>query len=264
MLASHSKSPSLSLKPLVAVIKAPPDTVCVALLRYASNPNIVQSTQLGSGRLDDLKWTAHRLEQQHVVSYTLKEGVLESLQLRFVGEPDGEGSTALLVTCDYGLRSGRLRGALERWQAQRSAVMIRDGVIAALQVMISEQIVEPTQTMRAAERLQVRAGAHLYVGGRDWRAEVLDVSETGLAIAIFPALGEEAAEAATFLLSTATGEVELQQPGGRLRAEVQVRRATPQRGGKQVGVGLQVMQPDAILPLFRKAAARAKLESQGY
>lgn len=244
-----------SLKSLTVLLDATPDAVCQVLLRNAATAAAPQGMPGQSGRLAVARWSAHRPEGGNSVTYTLHDGPFSSLQIRFSAEADGIGSSVLWITCEYGLKSALLRGTLERWQAQRDATTLRDGLVESLKSALLGTAGQSKGETRSSERVQVRAPARLRAAGREWRAEVLDVSETGLALVIATPPGQAEAEA-KLLLAQPYGEVILQHLGEHTSAGVTVRRAVPGRGGLQVG--LQADQPEAILPLVRRALSRVR------
>ena len=244
-----------SLKPLTVLLDATPDAVCQALIRNVAAAGAPPGLPGQSGRLAVARWAAQRLEGQNIVTYILQDGPFSSFQIRFSAEADGIGSSVLWITCEYGLKSALLRGSLERWQAQRDATALRDGLVEILKAALLGTPGQTRPASRSSERVQVRAPARLRAAGREWRAEVLDVSETGLALVIATTPGQ-AEEDAKLLLAQPDGEVILQHLGEHTSAKVTVRRAGPGRGGLQVG--LQAEQPEAILPLVRRAMARVR------
>jgi hypothetical protein len=246
----------VGLKPITALVEAPPEPVCVALLRYAANPASVPASIAGE-RSMHAKWAAQRREGQTSVTYLLQEGPLGYMHLQFAAESDGADSSVLWVTGEYAQKKSLLNGALERWRAQRDATALRDGVLAVLKATVRKDDVsaQPARVVRGSERLSVRAPARLTVGTRSWRAEVLDVSETGIAV-VAATLPNQADADAHLLLQEEIGEIEVLLPGEKSRARVLVKRATPSRGGVQVG--LQVIDAEGLLPLLKKALGRMK------
>jgi hypothetical protein len=244
---------AVHLKPITLVVEGPPDAVCATLLRYAANPASFALPE----RSPRATWTAQRQEGRHTVTYLLEDGPLGYMRLQFAAEADEAGSSVLWITGEYAQKKSLLYGALERRRAEREAIALRDGVLAVLQAPSStaEAVARPARAVRGAERLSVRAPARLQVGTRTWRAEVLDVSETGLAVVV-ATLAHQAESDAELLLRMQQGEIEVLLPGTRSRARVLVKRAAPARGG--VHVGLQVVDTEGIMPLLRKALAQAK------
>jgi PilZ domain len=239
---------AVTLQPIMVPVRAGADTVYVALLRYASSPVPPPS---------GARWHAVRPSNEQAVTFTLKDGPLVYMRMRFAVEPvepPDPQTTVLWVTVEYTPRPSRLSGALERWRAQRDATSLRDEVLTMLLHVNEEQAPLAGHYVRSAERHDVRAPARLVVGDRSWRAEVLNVSVGGISLIVATSPG--AAETDIHeMLDLGKGEVEIlvQRESG--RARVLVRHAVPSRGGVQVG--LQVLDPDATRPLLQRAIARA-------
>lgn len=247
---------AVSLKPITALVAASPDGVCAALLRYAANPASMAAP--GSGeRAPGARWSAHRQEDRTSVTYLLQDGPLGYMRLHFAIEPDQAGSSLIWVSGEYALKKSLLHGALERWRGQRDALGLRDGILDLLRATAgtTQDTAQPARALRGSERLNVRAPARLTVGSRSWRAEVLDVSETGIAV-VAATLPQQVKEDAELLLREEQGEIEVLLPGEKSRARVIVRRAAPGRGGVQVG--LQVLDAEGLMPLLKKALGRTK------
>ncbi|HWE63702.1 MAG TPA: PilZ domain-containing protein [Chloroflexota bacterium] len=242
-----------SLVPQMVLVAAPPEEVCVALQRYASNAADGKCSSDRAAHQVACTWTAQRQDKALGVTLTLQGGPLRSYVLRFSAQSDEQGATMLWITGAYAPRRSRLRGPLDRWQAHRDAVALRDGVVSALTSLVEQQARRSGPVLRRFHRKRVRAHARLCVASQAWTGEVLDVSEGGLALVVV-CLPAQAEAAAAFMLQQPMGDVEIVLPGLNDRIPVLVRRAQPGRGG--VEVGLQVLQPEKILPLVRKALAR--------
>lgn len=247
---------TVRLKPATVLIGATPDVVCMSLLRYAANPASVSIPAEVVDQLAGARWQARRHEGKDAVTFLLLEGSFAHYRLQFSLEPDESGSSLLWVTGEYTQRRSLLHGMLERWQAQREAEALRDGVLAILKVTATKPVgAEPPAIVRGSERLSVRAPARLHVGNHTWHAEVLDVSETGMAL-LATTVPSQAVEDARTLLTEEIGEIEVLLLGEKSRMRVLVKRATPSRGGVEIGV--QVIDAEGMVPLLRRALAKAK------
>lgn len=246
-----------SLTPITVLVPAPPETVCVGLLRYAANSTGASALADSQHRTPVTRWTARLLSTSggSGVVLTQQEGPLGELILRFSAQPDETGATVLWITGDFAPRSTRRHGMLERWQVQRTATAARDAALAALQALIGDPSGQPPPPVRQAERRQVRAPARLFVAGREWRGEVLDVSEGGLALVIGSS-PSRIEEDLALIRAEGEGDLEVLLPSIADHIPVLIRRAQPGRGGVQLG--LQVLEPGKILPLLRRALAQAQ------
>ncbi len=234
------------LTPIILPIAAEAESVLVRLLRFSSTDG---------GRH---QWTSRRIGNAHSVLLTLQNGPLAELRLRFAafaGEDFERPRTAVWVTGEFATHPWQLDGVLERWRARREACALRDEVLEALQALARSQSATPEAATRAYARWQVTAAARLDIGGRIWRAEVMDVSEGGLsmAIAIRPTAVERDRH---FFLVATSADVEILIQRQVERAEAAIRSAVPGRGG--VRVGLALPSPDATTLLLRRALAQRR------
>ncbi len=241
-----------SLTPVMVPIEVPPDEVCRALLRHATHPVALPEKALTSKRYLTGAWTAERPDERFYVVYRLVEGPLRHARLHFSIESDEAGYSIVWVTGEYATKHARLKGALERWQAQRDAGALRDGIIAGLKVHKDEGEAqdEVKPWVRGAERLDITAPARLFVAKRAWRAVVLNVSATGIALLTADA-PDRIEEDARFMIEHGQGDVDILLHGENSRAHVLVRHAIPNQGGIQAG--LHVLNPEATKPLLRQA-----------
>jgi len=199
------------------------------------------------------RWLAYRHEHQPVLLLVLREGPLAGMRLRISADcadvADG-GYTALWITGKYTARGSLLGGVFGRHGALRDALALRQEVLSMLEELWTNSV---DHYQRHTERYPVEAAAKLFVAGRSWRAEALNVSDGGLSVIVVtsPSL----AQSDTALFSVASeGELELHSRTSIRRTNVVIRNVMRSRGG--IRLGLEVHDRGVIDSLLQRALAR--------
>jgi hypothetical protein len=221
------------LAPVTALIGAAPAVVCEALLQYAEHHEGVLLWNGSTARDCPGRWIANIDIDSLTVAFSLQNGPLPHLVIRFSTEPaDGE-YTSLTAATDYALAGARMDGIWERWKARRAATGMRDGLLVGLKQVL--QVAHLAADRRRAVRFPLHTMAQLRAGEQTWHGEVVNVSATGLGM-ILATPEEEVDDAAMILCAHGAGEVALIFREGHVRAKVLITRAIPHRKGIEVGL----------------------------
>jgi hypothetical protein len=175
------------------------------------------------------------------------------------------GNSSVSCTCSYSTINHHWKGNYTRGLARQEATVLRDEVLNILSLELNDVPRSETDASdqastdgrRRAARYEVRVPARLWLGRQAIRAEVLNVSGSGIAIFIKAVLTDQQA-AQLFHQTGETGELEIVLEGETSLVPVVVRHAESKHGG--VYVGLHAFDSDAIKPLLRRAFSDAALD----
>jgi hypothetical protein len=252
------------LPPLALTLPASPTTILDQLRRISDASLSAPADDTSRARRLNYPWNATQRAGQAGITYVLCAGPLEYLQCEITPEVADTGDTTVNCTCSYSTINNRWKGNYARGRAQQEAIVLRDEVLNLLTLELSAAFQSVTAALddatpvgrRRSDRYDVRVPARLWLGRQAIRAEVLNVSGSGIAVFIKAELTDQQTTQ-LFHQDGKTAELEIVLQGEACLVPVVVRHAQSKHGG--VYVGLHAFDADAIKPLLRRAFSQTVL-----
>lgn len=239
--------PAVMLEAVTYVADATPEDVLASIQGFAARRAPVSGA----------RWLVRNLPGALALELQPGDGPLASMTIALAVEDNEsiqDGLTPLQITAAYTVAVSPLAGARQNVAAQRTAMAMREEIIAVLRGMRSAPGTLPANAIRQSPRYPLVATAKLTAGRQAWHARLLNVSAGGMALIVTPRSADAASDA-SLLLAAGTGEVEWLVQGRTASAACVLCYALPMENSVRVGV--RVSDTHLLQPLVLLAQAQA-------